>query len=604
MASVKSVSFTCPECAKVLRASARPPEGRKIKCPACAHFFVPELDSEDDSATRIQAKPNAKAKRVGSRDDDDEEPRNQKSHADDDDEAPRKKKKRNDDEVDDDDDDRSIKKKGSKKKSGKGMLIIGGVVLLGGGALLSCVLCGVGAFVWPGFLKSNNPAELNAFIGPDANMVMGGNPKQLKAKIANLERIIKDQGAFVGQGNAKELEDVALNSERMLAFSHTSDAERKMVTVFQSTAADIQKVKRNPNLGAAQTVGGHNNVHKQGAQAKQNGLPKFLAFPGNNIVVTTDGDEAALIAALDRAKKPAQANATLEMGKSVSTSPFWMAVTPDADSLNKMRQEFERGGAMMPPGLRNAAPAVSGIKGVTLAMDTDDKSDFKLNANVMCKDAADATRLRAGVDDAWTMFKGVFMLGAMMQQPGQPPIPPTFTQDINSITFGTQGANMTASMKLQSKTIEELARIGAQKNVGPGPGPMFPPPKIDPFPNPKIDPFPPPKKNPFPKVGKGKLTNNFTQVNLQPGDMRDKVFQFQQGKIVTVVMTSVTVGNADVDVHVFRGNAGGNLVGGDSSIGPNGNVAFIVPATDFYRIQITNLGPGVATSSIVQIFEQ
>lgn len=133
---------------------------------------------------------------------------------------------------------------------------------------------------------------------------------------------------------------------------------------------------------------------------------------------------------------------------------------------------------------------------------------------------------------------------------------------------------------------------------------MFPPPKIDPFPNPKIDPFPPPKKNPFPKVGKGKLTNNFTQVNLQPGDMRDKVFQFQQGKIVTVVMTSVTVGNADVDVHVFRGNAGGNLVGGDSSIGPNGNVAFIVPATDFYRIQITNLGPGVATSSIVQIFEQ
>ena len=48
------VSVTCPNCAKVLRLSARPAHGKKIKCPACEEAFVPELDDEESG---IQSKP-------------------------------------------------------------------------------------------------------------------------------------------------------------------------------------------------------------------------------------------------------------------------------------------------------------------------------------------------------------------------------------------------------------------------------------------------------------------------------------------------------------------------------------------------------------------
>jgi hypothetical protein len=71
-----NITFTCPNCAKVLRSTARPPAGTKVKCPACGEVFLPELD-EDHTATAIQSrdekdedvKPSSKTKRA----DDDED---------------------------------------------------------------------------------------------------------------------------------------------------------------------------------------------------------------------------------------------------------------------------------------------------------------------------------------------------------------------------------------------------------------------------------------------------------------------------------------------------------------------------------------------------
>ena len=112
MANVTSVSFTCPHCAKVLRASAKPAAGKKIKCPACSHPFIPELEGEEDETTRIQEKPRTKVKSAPSRAEDDDKPRNKKSRADEDDNEPRSKRTR--DEEDEEEDDRPIKKKKAK----------------------------------------------------------------------------------------------------------------------------------------------------------------------------------------------------------------------------------------------------------------------------------------------------------------------------------------------------------------------------------------------------------------------------------------------------------------------------------------------------------
>ena len=177
--AAEKISFTCPHCAKVLVATARPAADAKVKCPACGHAFVPEIEDVETLATGVKTKSAPKA-------DPDEAPRSKKSRDDDeDDDRPRRKKKSrsaDDDEEDDnrprrkkksraaedddddpqpprkrrryeDDDDLPIKKKKRKAGSSNMMLIV--LLIVGGGVLLvSFALCGVGAFVWPGFLLS------------------------------------------------------------------------------------------------------------------------------------------------------------------------------------------------------------------------------------------------------------------------------------------------------------------------------------------------------------------------------------------------------------------------------------------------------------------
>jgi hypothetical protein len=485
------ISFTCPNCAKVLRSSTRPPKGKKVKCPACGEAFLPELDDDEDAATAIQSKPSVKAK-APSRDEDDEEdvkPRSKKKRADEEDEDDGRPRKRRGDDDEDDDDDRPIKKKKkAKKKSGGMMMMVLGIVFLGGGALLSCGLCGVGAFVWPGFMLSK--ADLEAFVPPDADMVIGGNPKLMKAKFANLEKLVADQMPM--QQKNQQMEDITFNSERMLSFTNTKVPGNKVVTIFVSNATDIAKVKRNPNLGPAQSIGGHANVHKVTEEGKRNGMGTFLAFPGNNLVIHSHQTEAELIAVLNRGKQKPQPNAALELGKSVNKSTLWLAIVPDAEARRSLKQELEAAGGnpFLPmPTLRNAARAADGLKGFTLAFDFDDKQDIQLNAKAICKDADDAKLFKTGVEDAWNAALAVVQLAGMMKQPGMPEIPAALKEDMGTMKFSVEGSNANAKMKISTRTIEDLVRLGAQQNnFGPGPG---------------VGPFPPgPGPRPGPKKGK------------------------------------------------------------------------------------------------------
>jgi hypothetical protein len=445
----------------VLRCSARPPQGKKIKCPACGHAFLPELD--DDEATGIREKPSPLAKRSSRKIDDgdpDEKPRSKGSRDDDDDDGLPDRKRRRDE--DDDEDDRPIKKK-RKKKSGSVMIMIGLGVFGLGGALLSCVLCGVGAFLWPGFLLPR--ADLEAFVPPDANVVMSGNPKLMRTKSANLEKLMRQQAAFAQRANGQaQLEDVSLNSERMLPFCYTNGFENKLVTIFQSTWSDIAKIKRNPNLGPAQTIGGHANIHKAIDQGKRNGLPAFIAFPGKNVVLTTEHDEKALLAALDRGKKPKEPNPALELSRRVDKSPFWMAVSLDANARGQLRRDLAQG-AVMVPALANTAAAVDGIKGGTVAFDITSKEDVQIDAVVLCQNADGAGKIKAGAEAGLNLVKVGLQFAP--QGLGQPRIPPTLIADLNSIVFSTKDASATASMKLSSQTLQDLVILGAaQLNFG------------------------------------------------------------------------------------------------------------------------------------------
>jgi hypothetical protein len=576
-------SFTCPNCDKVLRASTRPPQGKKVKCPECGEAFLPDLDDEEE-ATGIQEKPSLKSKAAPKKDDDDpdEKPRSKKPRDDEDDDGPPKKKRRPDDD-DEDEDDRSIKKKAKKKSGSSMMLWIGLGVVGGGGALLSCVLCGVGAFVWPGFL--NAKGDLNAFVPPDANMVIGGNPKMLRTKAPKLEKFIREQAAFAQPGNKQnDMEDVSFNSERMLAFGNTKNLDGKMVVLFQSTSADIAKLKRNPNLGPAQVIGGHSNVHKATEEGKKNGIPSFIAFPGNNVVIGAELDEKGLIALLERGKKTAQPNAALDLGRNVQSSPFWAAISLDADAKQKLRQSLEQGGNFI-PALRDAAPAVDGIKGVTFAVDITDKEDIKMEASVICKNADDAGKIKTGAQASVDALRTLLQLGMGKQAPGQPRMPATLMDDLNSITLSTKDANATASMKLASQTLQDLAALGARQRNFPIGGGGGPPPQD------------------FPKIDAPKNFPNLMAPNLAAGQMKEGVYNFQQGMNVNFHIHAASQQGAIVELTLLQGAAGEKVVFTDNQQGQvRISQNFAIPAAGPYRVRIRNLGPGVVPNCTVFVF--
>ena len=111
---------------------------------------------------------------------------------------------------------------------------------------------------------------------------------------------------------------------------------------------------------------------------------------------------------------------------------------------------------------------------------------------------------------------------------------------------------------------------------------------------PDLTPPPPGAKNTF----------TFVQANIQPFGRGENICQFQQGKMITITMASeVTDPFTDVDLYVLKGQNGEFIVALDASIGPNGRVSFLVPEAGPYRVQVRNLGPGIATRSTVKVYE-
>ena len=103
------------------------------------------------------------------------------------------------------------------------------------------------------------------------------------------------------------------------------------------------------------------------------------------------------------------------------------------------------------------------------------------------------------------------------------------------------------------------------------------------------------------------VRDNYTINNLRPGGQNNRNFNFTQGRRVIITVTNTLANpNTDVDLHVFRGNAGNPFIV-DVRIPAqdrNCRVEFVVPANDSYKVQVVNLGPGTAISCAVSVVEQ
>jgi hypothetical protein len=117
----------------------------------------------------------------------------------------------------------------------------------------------------------------------------------------------------------------------------------------------------------------------------------------------------------------------------------------------------------------------------------------------------------------------------------------------------------------------------------------------------------PPPPAPIAPFAADDAPRNYTVMNLRTGGSDERRFTFHEGRTVTITVTNtVQFNNTDVDLHVWRGAVGQDLFANDIRVPPQMNcrVEFFVGATDTYRVQVVNLGPGTANRCVVNIVER
>ena len=210
-------------------------------------------------------------------------------------------------------------------------MIILAVVFLGGGGLLGCIGCGAGDyFFWP---SGNN--ELLAYVSPDANLIVGGRPKELKTKFAGFKDMF-GQAAMQANDPFPEFEDLVLNSEQFLMFANTNNfgfagpPQQKvgMVMAFKAEQADIDRLRNSKRLGPAKNVGGH-SIHKMNAAADGPDFIALLAAMSLCPISTKTSSGPCSIAARNRPPP-----AAIDLSRSVDRSPMWVAFTFSGEVKN------------------------------------------------------------------------------------------------------------------------------------------------------------------------------------------------------------------------------------------------------------------------------
>jgi predicted RNA-binding Zn-ribbon protein involved in translation (DUF1610 family) len=648
-----SVSVTCPNCAKVLRLSARPAKGKNIKCPSCGEAFLPELDDEE---TGIQEKPGAKAKASSSKS-------ASKRSRDEDDGPPQRRKRHAQDEDDEEEDDKPFRKKKA-KKSGSMLMIV--LLLVGGGLLfLSCGAVGLTAFVWPGFMltktddkkvaqnrqegkeekakpapviddKGNDrqaPVNVNiaSYILPDANMAMGANLKGLRD--SNQIEIFNGIIEFALQGNQQgnmpaQVADVLRDCEKVVLTGNAPMGQQmggpnfggprpgggappiKVAIAALLPANAIAKIKGLPGMGAEEKLAGKYSIYR----LTGNGKRMILAFPGDQVLVLGEVTDAEMTTMLDNAaRNPANADQLAKMSAMVESSHFWFSFKMDADGRRQMQgvDQMLAGKPGVPQQAIQGMQAMQKVKGGCIAVDAVPGGNWKLQLNLDFDDANAAS----SVKDTADALKKLAL--DKIAEPQQPPVPPSVQADVNTLSFTTQGTLVSGTLSVSAQTIaaakaemggggfakEPLPKKDGTRDLAKKDGNPKNPPPFDG--NPKSD---LPKSDgikEIPKGGPGVQT--YTVSNLFAGKTNDRPFIFQQRQRVRItVNNTLSTPTTDVNLIVFRGTMKDSLKSDMRPPGLDKNcfVEFIAPATDTYRISIENRGPGIARSCRVTVTVQ
>ncbi len=628
MASVTAkVSFSCPNCDKVLKSSTRPVPGKKIKCPACGEAFVPEVDDDENEESGIQEKPKLKSKSASKAN------------------AGGKARKRVDDDEDGGADEERPAKKKAKQKSGGGFLLIGLLLLGGGGLFLVCAGVGVGAFVWPGFMLSKKADDKNVaavdakdkdkekekakepgkekekipeikvpvvaqnnnignYMLPDAMMLFGSNVKGLRDK-NQLEPLLNQIDGLAGPGNAMpaELKDLTRNAERMmvsvqLPAQQAVGAKPKLViAILASNAEFVTKFRNLPKLGQEEKLAGKYSVYRPGL--KDNDWPPLVVCPSDRILLLCEMNDAELTTLLDKAANNPASSPALKMANSVESAHFWGTLPFD----DNIKQAFNGAPADLAqlPQLAGAIESLKRSKGSTLAANIINDTGWQVQVGVECANPQDAEALKAGGE----VFIPLMMIGFQNGPPGTKPSP-TLLKDLNTIKFQTRGPVANLNLQIASQSLTDLAKLGMMGTDRPAKEPPF---KEPPF---KEPPFkePPPTKEKILPPPIGGAAQSYWVKNLAQGSSSVQAVRLNKGQRIKISADNQTPATMpprnNVDVYVYKDNTSDikNIIAYDEKPQRNDQwtkITFNVPESGTYYIQASNKGPGVTKECFVTI---
>jgi hypothetical protein len=642
---VSTVTITCPECDKKLRLSKRPDDGKKVKCPACGEAFVPALTDDDAEAVAIRERPRTTS--PARRRDDDDAPARSRRRDDDDDDAPVRSRRRQDDDGDeddgpvrsrrrDDDEDRPARKKKSKQKAGSNMLLYG---LLGAGALVLILACGglgVTGFVWPGFMLSkqkanevavagNNavaekplpPVNLNAYVMPEADLVIGFNVKVLR-ETNQLPDVLAKFRATQPTGLPRGFEDIAQDSDRVVASLRAAELlaqaggafgapqapnapkggpgpqggpgpagpPKVIVAVALSNLEAVGRAKNViravPGMGVEEKLAGKYPAYRY--RDPGNGDVTIFAFPSDRVLVITPNSEQQLMPMLDRAagNTATAAPELTKMSALVEQGQIWGAYVTDAQGRAALGtlSLFLVGQQGVPPAVQAAVQALGKVKGLSIAADGIAGGGSKLQFHMDCDDVDAARRLKEGGDAVKAM---------MNNQANNPNVSPNVRQDFNTLTFAVQGTVASGSVTISAATMKE---IGDKAGGAAGPNQGF--------------------QQPQGKAPAGK-SQSYNLVNLNSQQAGDRTIEVQAGRKVTVTAV-YTAADADtnLDLYVFQGMVQPNAIPAARDEKPANlkarptrtcTATFVATLNGQYTIRLVNRGPGVVNSVAVTIRE-
>ena len=427
------IHITCPGCARVLQLKEHPPADRKLKCPRCGAVFLPHWEDENETAG-FQEKPNTKTGSPSQTDEDEED-------------LPLIKKKRG--------------------KKSYAVWIVGGLLFVGsGGCLLSCVACGVGAFLWPGFLvREPNNNNIIDFVPANSIVLFGANTKALHEK-NQLDTIVKQLEAQTKNKEKMpiEMKELLRDAEKLMVCMRDKHSA-EVLLILASNPASVQKLKKMAVLGPEEKIGGKHRVFRPGTRDRN--WPLFLAMPGDRLVLASNLNEQDTIALLDHARKSekeksqAPQSPALPFIKSVEQSQVWGGWIFEEEARKAIRDEQAKlmGGPPMPQiqSMRAGYAALAQAKGGNFSAENVNDITWKLRVQFECLNERDARDLtQAGV-----AFKQ--LLAFAQFAPPDPRVPPSFLRDAQTLDFQQRGSTAVLNMQLSTQTMAELVKLGQEK---------------------------------------------------------------------------------------------------------------------------------------------